>query len=103
LLLEKNRRNYRKQFLSNSKVDHVSYEIELKNTKKYPINIMVEDQFPVTRLKEIEIYDKLAPEAGVDNDSGKITWRLNLAAMQQKKLTFQYSVKSPKGTNNSTE
>ncbi|NBA74845.1 mucoidy inhibitor MuiA family protein [Emticicia sp. ODNR4P] len=93
----------KKQFLSNSKVDHVSYEIELKNTKKYPINIMVEDQFPVTRLKEIEIYDKLAPEAGVDNDSGKITWRLNLAAMQQKKLTFQYSVKSPKGTNNSTE
>jgi len=93
----------KKQFLSNSKVDYISYEIELKNTKKYPINILVEDQFPVTRLKEIEIYDKLAPEAGVDNDSGKITWRLNLAAMQQKKLTFQYSVKSPKGTNNSTE
>ncbi|NBB27542.1 DUF4139 domain-containing protein [Cellulophaga sp. BC115SP] len=92
----------KKQFLSNSKIDHVSYEIELKNTKKYPINILVEDQFPVTRLKEIEIYDKLAPEAGVDNDSGKITWRLNLVAMQQKKLTFQYSVKSPKGTN-STE
>lgn len=93
----------KKQFLSNSKVDNISYEIELKNTKKYPISILVEDQFPVTKLKEIEIYDKLAPEAGVDNDSGKITWRLNLAAMQQKKLTFQYSVKSPKGTNNSTE
>lgn len=93
----------KKQFLSNSKVDNISYEIELKNTKKYPINILVEDQFPITRLKEIEIYDKLAPEAGVDNDSGKITWRLNLAAMQQKKLTFQYSVKSPKGTNGNTE
>ena len=93
----------RKQFLGSNKIDNMRYEIELRNTKKYPINLLVEDQFPVSRFKEIEVYDKAAPEATVDEDSGKVTWRLNLPATQQKKLTLQYTVKYPKSTTNTSE
>ncbi len=93
----------RKQFLGSNKIDNMRYEIELRNTKKYPINLLVEDQFPVSRFKEIEVYDRAAPEATVDEDSGKVTWRLNLPATQQKKLTLQYTVKYPKSTTNTSE
>ncbi len=93
----------RKQFLGSNKIDNMRYEIELRNTKKYPINLLVEDQFPVSKFKEIEVYDKAAPEAIVDEDSGKVTWRLNLPATQQKKLTIQYTVKYPKSTTNTSE
>jgi len=90
--------NFRKkQSLGNNKVDSRGYEITVRNTKRQAINLTVEDQFPISKAKEIEVNDQEADEAEIDKETGKITWRLKLEPNKEKKLKHKFTVKSPKG------
>jgi Domain of unknown function (DUF4139)/N-terminal domain of unknown function (DUF4140) len=86
----------KKQFIGSSKIDTRSYEIIIRNTKKQAINLVIDDQFPLSFNKEVEVNDKEAPEASTNNDTGKITWKFNLEPTNEKKLNMKYTVKSPK-------
>ena len=57
---------------------------------------MVQDQFPVSVVKEIDVNDVAAPGAEIDKEQGIITWRLLLPPAQEKKLRLGYSIKYPK-------
>jgi hypothetical protein len=72
------------------------YEIELKNTRKSAITIELEDQIPLTTNSELSI-DKIGgDDANYDKTTGKLTWKVNLAAGESKKLSFGYSLRYPK-------
>jgi uncharacterized protein (TIGR02231 family) len=72
------------------------FEIELKNTRKSAITIEIEDQIPLTTNSELSI-DKIGAEDAVyDKTTGKLTWKINLAAGESKKLNFGYSLRFPK-------
>ncbi|MFN8353176.1 MAG: mucoidy inhibitor MuiA family protein [Spirosomataceae bacterium] len=86
----------KKQFVGGSKIDSYSYEISIRNTRKQVISMVVDDQFPLSRYKQVEVYDQEALEAEVNKDSGKLTWRFGLEPSQEKKLRFKYTVKYPK-------
>jgi len=86
-----------KQSLGNNKVDSRGYEITVRNTKRQAINLTVEDQFPISKAKEIEVNDQEANEAEINKETGKITWRLKLEPNKEKKLKHKFTVKSPKG------
>jgi hypothetical protein len=86
----------KKQFIGSSKIDTRSYEIVIRNTKKQAINLVIDDQFPLSFNKEVEVNDKEAPEASTNSDTGKITWKFNLEPTNEKKLNMKYTVKSPK-------
>lgn len=86
----------KKQFIGSSKVDTRFYEIVVRNTKKQAINLVIDDQFPLSFNKEVEVNDKDAPEASTNNDTGKITWKFSLEPTNEKKLNMRYTVKSPK-------
>jgi len=85
-----------KKFIGSNRTETKEYEITVMNTKKLPVSVTVQDQFPVSVTKEIEVKDKTAPEAKIADDSGLITWTLNLQPGQEKKLNMGYSVKYPK-------
>jgi hypothetical protein len=85
-----------KKLLGSNRTETKQYEITVRNTKRTPINIIVQDQFPVSTNKEINIEDEKAPDAQVDKDSGIATWNLQLAPGQEKKLQISYDVKFPK-------
>lgn len=85
-----------KKFLGNNRTETRQYEISVRNTKKVPVNIIIQDQFPVSVSKEINVEDEKAPEAQVDKDSGLATWNLQLSSGTEKKLQISYEVKYPK-------
>jgi hypothetical protein len=86
----------KKQFIGSNKMDSRSFEISVKNTKKQAINLVLEDQFPISKLKEVEVQDTEAPEAEVNTETGKLTWKFSLEPAKDKKVGLKYTIKSPK-------
>ncbi len=71
------------------------FSINVKNTKLHPIHIIIEDQYPITERKSIDIKLLDAADARVDEKTGKLIWDLKLQAGEKKELKFSYSVKYP--------
>ena len=86
----------KKQALGSNVQSQFVYDISLRNTKSQDIRIIVEDQFPITANKDVDISDKEALESKIDRDSGIIRWDLNLKKSTEKTLKLSYSVKYPK-------
>jgi hypothetical protein len=90
-------KNYqKKQFIGSNKTEQFSYEIIARNTKNEAINLLIEDQFPTSDNKEVNIEDKEAPEVEINTETGKIKWRLNLLPAREYKVSLKYTIKSPK-------
>lgn len=86
----------KKQFLGGNKIDYRNFEISIRNNKKQPITLIIEDQFPLSTMKEVEV-DKLEnKEAELDSETGKLKWTIQLEPAKEKKVGFRYSVKYPK-------
>lgn len=85
-----------KKFIGGNKTETKEYEITVLNAKKTPLAVTVQDQFPVSVTKEIEVKDKNAPEAKADEESGLLTWTITLQPAQEKKVRMSYVVKYPK-------
>lgn len=86
----------KKQFLGSNKIDYRTLEISIRNNKKQPINLVIEDQFPVSTMKEVEVDKVSYDEAELNSETGKLKWQIQLAAGKEKKVGFTYTVKYPK-------
>jgi len=85
-----------KTFSGNNKKETQSYEINIKNNRKAPITIDVEDQLPVSQNSEIVIESIELSKAKKDDATGKLTWRYTIAPGEQQKITLTYSIRYPK-------
>lgn len=74
----------------------ITYEIRVRNTRKETAQIIVEDQFPLSTNKDIEIELEETSAATIDNQSGLLTWKLKIPPNETKKLKISYTVKYPK-------
>lgn len=88
-----------KQFLGSTKKIEYAYEISIRNTKKDSIGISITDQIPVSKNKNIEVELLDAATGSFNKVTGVITWNLNLASSEEKKVLFKYSIKYPKNRN----
>ena len=84
------------QLLGSNRTVQRAWEINLHNNKKQPITLVVFDQYPVSKEKEIVV--DLAEDGGarVDKETGMLRWEVTLNPGELKKLKFRYSVKYPK-------
>ncbi len=85
-----------KKFLGSNRTDTKQYEIVIRNNKNIPVNMIVEDQFPISTLKEIEVDDIKYEGAKLNDETKIITWTHTIDAKQSKKMELRYSVKYPK-------
>jgi hypothetical protein len=85
-----------KKFLGSNKTESRDYEVTVMNTKKFPVNMIVRDQFPVSVNKEISVDDVSAPEAKIEKETGLVSWTFALQPGQERKLKLGYAVKYPK-------
>lgn len=85
-----------KQFLSNYKNETRGFEISVRNNKQQSINIVIQDQFPISTTKEITVEEQEYKDATLDKESKILTWKYQLPAKQEKKHILKYSVKYPK-------
>ena len=81
----------------NSRKEQKAWLITVKNNKDIPINIAVEDQYPVSKTDEIKVDLIDSAEALNDRSTGKLTWNLNLASGEKKAMTLKYTVRYPAG------
>lgn len=84
------------KFLGSNKVQKFTYELTVKNNKKDTVRMMLKDQYPLSTNKEIEV--ELVDDGGsvVASETGVLTWKLQLAPGEVKKVPFSYTVKYPK-------
>lgn len=84
------------KFMGSTKTQKFTYEITVKNNKTEAVHFMLKDQFPLSSMKEVEIELLESGDAVVNKEIGVLTWHMNLAAGESKKVRFVYSVKYPK-------
>jgi len=71
------------------------WEISVRNNKKQPVRLMLEDQFPVSMNKEIQVEPVEYSGGAFNKETGKIQWLLDMAPSQDKKLKAVFTVKYP--------
>ncbi len=75
---------------------YFTYEIIVKNNKLTDVNLLLKDQFPLSTIKEVEVKLEDNGEAMVNEETGVLTWKINLKPGENRKVRFSYSVKYPK-------
>jgi hypothetical protein len=60
------------------------------------VNMLLKDQYPVSQNKEVEVELLDSNGAAVNEETGVVTWKLQLAPNEVKKVRISYSVKYPK-------
>lgn len=73
-----------------------TYEIIVKNNKLTDVNLLLKDQFPLSTIKEVEVKLDDDGDAQVNEETGVLTWKLDLKPGESKKVRFSYTVKYPK-------
>jgi TonB-dependent SusC/RagA subfamily outer membrane receptor len=84
------------KFLGSNKLQKITYELTVKNNKKDPVKMLLKDQYPLSTNKDIEVELLDEGNASVNKDLGVLTWKIELAPGESKKLRFSYSVKYDK-------
>ncbi len=87
------------QVLGNNRTEFRAWDITIRHTKKAPIYLILEDQYPLSTEKEVEVSRLEHKEAILNEETGKLTWKLNVEPNKEKKIGFKYSVKSGKYRN----
>ncbi|MBR9832678.1 mucoidy inhibitor MuiA family protein [bacterium] len=84
-----------KRIFGNNAKETQGLDLTIRNTKNVPIKIVIEDQYPLSDRDYIEVELLENSGAKVDKKEGKLSWNIELAPEETKKLTFSYSVKYP--------
>jgi uncharacterized protein (TIGR02231 family) len=84
------------KFIGGNKVHTITYEIKVKNTRKENINLLLKDQFPISSNKDITIEVLETTDAMRNDETGVLTWKLDIAPGETKKVRVSYTVKFPK-------
>jgi hypothetical protein len=88
--------NSKTRFIGSNKVETFTYEITVKNNKKEAVNMILKDQFPISKTKEIEVTLDDNGNAEVNEELASVNWKISLQPGEQKKYRFTYSVKYAK-------
>ncbi len=87
-----------KKALGSSTKETFAYEMVIKNNRKTPIQIEVDDQLPISLQSDITV-EALETSKGIyDSKTGKYAWNYALQPGDVKKIEFSFSVKYPKNT-----
>ncbi|MFM8916450.1 MAG: DUF4139 domain-containing protein, partial [Bacteroidota bacterium] len=70
----------------------VAYELRIKSSKGRAINLKVEDQIPVSSIKEIKVELKDADKADYNAATGSLVWDFKMENKTYKSLKFIYEV-----------
>jgi uncharacterized protein (TIGR02231 family) len=86
----------KKQVLGSSQTATYSYKISVKNNRSQAVEIDLEDQIPVSTIKEIEVNEIEVSGATLYANTGKVKWKMSLEPGEKKSVVLTFSVKYPK-------
>lgn len=79
-----------------SKKDVVSYEVTIKNSHKYAIQLTLIDQVPISSDSKVEVDVVTISRGNLDKDKGFVHWNIKLDPNASKSFVIKYVVKYPK-------
>lgn len=85
-----------KRFMGGNKSESKQFELSVRNNKKQPITILLEDQYPISTMKEIEVERDGHDGGRLNSETGLVSWNLTLAPGTEQKKTIRFTVKYPK-------
>jgi len=84
------------KLIGSTKKEMFAYEITVKNNRKIPVQLELNDQLPVSQQGDIMVDEIELSKAEKDVVTGKLTWKLNLQPDELKKINLAFSIKYPK-------
>ena len=85
-----------KKLLGNNKVDSRLYDISVRNNKNEKINLTLEDQFPISTDKEIQVDNGTYKDGKLQENTNKVTWSLALNPKEETVKQIGYKIKYPR-------
>ncbi|MEQ9261969.1 MAG: DUF4139 domain-containing protein [Owenweeksia sp.] len=85
-----------KSFFGGNRIDEYTWKIEIRNNKKTAIYLILRDQVPVSQNEAIKVDIKEISGGKLEEKSGIVKWRLNLAPAQRIEKNVSYELKYPK-------
>jgi uncharacterized protein (TIGR02231 family) len=76
-----------------------AYSIEISNQKSSAIDIVVQDQLPITQNGEITIESDNFAKGRFDDRTGLLEWSFTLKPKEKKVIDYDFKVKHPKDKN----
>ncbi len=74
-----------------------AYTLTMRNTRKEPVTLVLQDQQPISNENEIVVEDRDLGNAVYNDVTGLMNWNVTLAPNESKSINFGYTVKYPKG------
>lgn len=84
------------KLIGNNKKTTYAYEIVIKNNRKAPITIDVEDQIPVSQSSEITVETIELSKGDLNPLTGKVKWAMTIEPGETKKIHLTFSIKYPR-------
>jgi uncharacterized protein (TIGR02231 family) len=84
------------KFLSGFKEQTFTYDIIIRNNKKETVELLLDDQFPVSTDKDVTVELLDSDRAKIARELGMLHWDLKLSPNETKKIRISYKVRSPK-------
>ena len=86
----------KEKVIGDNKVKETAYEINVRNGHGYTIDIIIEDQIPVSQLADVKVEMLEKGKAELNEFNGFLKWRTKIKPGGSEKLNFSYSVKYDK-------
>ena len=84
------------KMIGSTKKETYSYEIDLKNTRKSAVPVVLKDQIPVSEDAEITVEATEMSKGVLDPATGIITWNFNIQPGETQKVILTYTIRYPK-------
>jgi hypothetical protein len=88
----------KKQFLSSSRIAYRQWDLTVHNGKLQDIDILVEDQYPLSTDEKIEVKHEEQSGGKLNEKTGIVTWQFMLKPGDNKAARLAYSTQFPKGS-----
>jgi uncharacterized ubiquitin-like protein YukD len=93
------KKDCKEKIIGDKKEKTMAYSIEIKNLKATTIDLVVQDQLPITTNADIVIESMDLGKGTIDPATNIIEWEVNLKTKESKLINFSYKVKHNKDQN----
>jgi len=86
----------KERIIQDKKERNFAYSIEVRNLKSSEIDLVIQDQVPLTTNPEITIEKSIIGKGTLDEKTGLVEWKLKLKAKENQTFDYEFKVRHPK-------
>ena len=86
----------KERVIQDKKERNFAYSIEVRNLKSSEIDLIIQDQVPLTTNPEITIEKSIIGKGTLDEKTGLVEWKLKLKARENQTFDYEFKVRHPK-------